>query len=87
MENKRKLSYLKEFVEFGQETEVKPTTTPKPKTPTTPKPRRRSIPTERPSEEDAPLAEVGDVVDRFEDIYKDLPKEEKEKIDTYFTEE
>ncbi len=67
----------------GTETKPSPTTTPAPTT--IPRPTRPGItPTEIPSEEDAPLAAAKEVMDRFERIYSEVSKEEKEKIDSYF---
>jgi hypothetical protein len=81
-------SYQKFNEEFvlnkpGTTTKPAPTTTPT----TTPRPTRPGvIPTERPGTEDAPLASVEDVVDRFSDIYSDLTNKEKSEIDNYFEE-
>jgi hypothetical protein len=76
-------SFNEELVASKPDTTTKPTTTPAPTT--TPRPTRPGVvPTERPGTEDAPLASAEDVVDRFSDIYSDLPNDEKEEIDSYF---
>lgn len=86
------MGYIKKFDRFLNEelvmtkTAPAPTTTPT-ETPTKPRPTAPGIvPTEVPSEQDAPLASAKDVIDRLSNIYTNSSKEEKREIDSYFSE-
>ena len=72
---------VEEFVVDATETKpATPITTPD--TPTRPRPTRPGIvPTEVPSEEDAPLAAAEKVMDRLKRIYSESSKEEKDMHD------
>lgn len=79
------MKYLRNFELFREAADpiVKPTPTTTPTT--TPRPTRPGVvPTERPSEEDAPLASSDDVINRFKDIYKELSEDERDEINSYF---
>lgn len=86
------MGYIKKFDKFLNEelvmtkTAPAPTTTPT-ETPTRPKPETPAgIPTEIPSEEDAPLASASDVVERLSTIYTASSREVRSEIDKYFKE-
>jgi hypothetical protein len=82
------MRYLKNyslFLEAGQEKTAPVITPTRTKPSTTPRPRRPSIvPTERPGEEDAPLATAEDAVKRLNKVYSELNKTEKSEINKYF---
>jgi hypothetical protein len=78
------MKYLKKFNE--EFTFVEPEVKPDVDTPTKPsRPERPSIiPTEKPSVEPGPLAEVEDVVNRVEELYLKMSKDDKKEIDSFF---
>ena len=84
------MKYLKKYNSFNEEfvaskPKTAPTTTPTPTT--TPRPIRPGVvPSDRPGEEDAPLASVEDVIDRLNKVYSELDNKEKSEIDKYFEE-
>jgi hypothetical protein len=84
------MKYVKKFERFISEKfvmgspETAPVETPT-ETPTRPRPTRPGIvPTEVPSEQDAPLASAEKVIDRFSSAYFDASEEDRKEIDSYF---
>jgi hypothetical protein len=84
------MKYVKKFERFISEKfvmgspETAPVETPT-ETPTRPRPTRPGIvPTEVPSEQDAPLASAEKVINRLEYVYNDASEEDRKEIDSYF---